>query len=127
MVKMTKEQFDQRELERKALKLDSQTRMHRVVKVTALEAVTLSESNYCMQCGHRPVFHTMGAAASFCQVKGCHCEVWNMDYETQQRREKAEREALEERCERLKFFLDLSLAVSVIALAFIAWMIWRSW
>jgi len=102
--------------------------MSRIVRITANEARTLdrddrphgkNNSYTCMQCGHLGVFHTMGNAASFCQVKDCKCETWNMDYEDQVAREKAALSALYEKAySPWRWLLPVVVAVGGFAIGY---------
>ena len=91
---------EQRAEERRLLSLDGETRMPRIVRITANEARTLDRDKdphgrnnayTCMQCGHLTLFHQQNPAAMFCGVKDCKCETWDMDYdEVVQRKRDAE-------------------------------------
>lgn len=89
----------EREAEREAMWADSQTRMPRVVRLTANEARTLDPDpmrpqHTTFQCGHLPAFWEWARAMRRCVVVDCTAEVWDMDYEERERREQAELDAL---------------------------------
>lgn len=89
----------EREAERAAMWADSQTRMPRVVRLTANEARTLDpdllrKQNYTFACGHLSAFWEYARAMQRCVVVDCKAEIWDGDFEEMQRREQAELRAL---------------------------------